>query len=175
MSGGDPILPVEAGSRLGQIRAALGALDPYLASSWYLIAIVLSGAWLVAILILERRRAIILASLVTPIFSFVVSMLISLYGGPRGLQVVEKITRPFGQVAMVALGGAGIGWGLVVLRRRYRIIYGYVEVLVSVGLLCIVGLQLFSKDALANLVAFLSAIYVFVRGFTNIDDGRAKG
>jgi len=70
----------------------------------------------------------------------------------------------------LAFSGACAGVCLFFLRGWHKGVYGSIEVTVAVIILIISALSMSANTVTTNTIAFLSAIYVLVRGLTNISE-----
>lgn len=71
---------------------------------------------------------------------------------------------------MFAVIGSLVAIILFALRRSRRDLYGLIEVGVALATLVFLGLEYDASGQLTVVIAFIGAIYVMVRGFTNIGD-----
>lgn len=82
------------------------------------------------------------------------------------------LDRFFGAPVATAFVGLAIAVLLFSLRDRSRLTYGVLEVVVATLALYALGIRPLGEDLLPAAVAFSGAVYVAVRGFTNIADSR---
>lgn len=72
--------------------------------------------------------------------------------------------------AMFAIMGVIAGVMLFALRRVRKDAYGFLEVAVSMGTLLALGAKYDQQSEITVIIGFVGAIYVFVRGLTNISE-----
>jgi hypothetical protein len=70
----------------------------------------------------------------------------------------------------LAFAGACAGLCLFFLRGWHKGVYGSIEVAVALIVLIVSALNMSANNVTTNTVAYLSAIYVLVRGLTNIGE-----
>lgn len=78
--------------------------------------------------------------------------------------------------AWITLLGASVALGLYRLRTSNQVVYGVLEIVVSIATMMMTGnIRPTQGGIVASSLAVAGAVYVFVRGLTNIRDGLSEG
>lgn len=87
----------------------------------------------------------------------------------RAPQALAPFLSPVGFVLLGLIAGGC----LFLLRGWHKDLYGLTEVGVAIFTLIVVGTTFDPAQSVATGIAFMGAVYVFVRGLTNFTEGRA--
>ena len=85
------------------------------------------------------------------------------------------IQRVFGYPMAAVFIGAACALALYSLRRWHKTSYGLIEIILGLATLMSLGWKPPGSDPVAVAVAFAGAVYVIVRGLTNVSEARPKG
>ena len=88
------------------------------------------------------------------------------FGTPRMRELVGPFDAPIG----VAVLGLFVGLILWILREKRRVLYGQLEIGFSILSLIWIGFNAKNIGGFQSSISFFGAVYVFVRGLSNIAD-----
>ena len=114
----------------------------------------------------SRRLDLVKISLKNSFWPILVGNIGIIAGAPRVRDFIRPFDAPFG----VAMLGLFLGLLLWFLRERRRVLYGQIEMGFSILSLVWIGFNSHSIGIFQSSIAFFGAVYVFVRGLTNITD-----
>lgn len=93
-----------------------------------------------------------------------VAGVLALFTFDPAIRALKMVNSP----AMFAVVGVIAAIILFALRQVRKDLYGFVEIMVAIGTLLALGARFDTQAEITVIVGFVGAIYVFVRGMTNV-------